>query len=262
MLHPQTAAGLIAGLCLGWPLLAAASRVATGLLPTKRNYLGDSVTTSGGVLLAPGIAAAPAFPGPLEAPTALLFLGFLLLGLLDDRLGRPEYRGLRGHLRSIREGRPGTGVLKAAGGLVGAAAVLALTGSPGEVVSGTLVVCLTANLVNLLDLRPLRALKGYWLLSLCSLGAGSSVQGALLGVSVAYSLDEGRRRVMLGDAGANALGAVVGFQICALLTVWQESLVVALLALFHLWTERNSVSRWIEQRAWAVRLDRWGVSDA
>jgi UDP-N-acetylmuramyl pentapeptide phosphotransferase/UDP-N-acetylglucosamine-1-phosphate transferase len=131
-------------------------------------------------------------------------------------------------------------------------------------------IALAANAINLLDLRPLRAVKGAALLAVLigavALGAGDGeVEGNVLvaavlvaGAFVPYLLLEARRQVMLGDAGANALGAAV-----AVIGVWALPLgaigaLTALLALFHLWTERHSVSEAIAARPWLARLDAWG----
>src|SRR5256885_1020032 len=73
---------------------------------------------------------------------------------------------------------------------------------------------------NFRGLRPLRALKGFalaavplwgWLLLRAPQAAASNGLGALIGAALAYAPSEARQQAMLGDAGANLLGAFLGF---------------------------------------------------
>ena len=112
------------------------------------------------------------------------------IGLADDAWAGPE-RGFRAHLRTGRT----TGVLKLVGiPLVG----LVRTRS----ISGALLVGLSANFLNQLDTRPGRALKAYLL--------GASVVDAPRGLAVLLLPYDLREMGMLGDAGSNGLGAVLG----------------------------------------------------
>src|SRR5207249_359864 len=121
-----------------------------------------------------------------------------------------EFRGLRGHLAALRGGRVTTGLLKAGGGLaLGAWIGSRLSPTAGVVLAAPLI-ALSANAMNLLDLRPLRALKLFWLLGAAMVWGGSPPLAQLLGLSVPYARLEAGRAVMLGDTGANALGGVLG----------------------------------------------------
>jgi hypothetical protein len=112
------------------------------------------------------------------------------IGLVDDLWSGPE-RGFREHLRRGRT----TGVLK----LIGISAYgLLRTRS----VSGALLVGLSANVVNQLDTRPGRALKAY-------LAAAVPLRAPLIPAVLLAPYDL-REMAMLGDAGANALGAMLG----------------------------------------------------
>jgi hypothetical protein len=112
------------------------------------------------------------------------------IGLVDDLWSGPE-RGFREHLRRGRT----TGVLK----LIGISAYgLVRTRS----VSGAMLVGLSANVVNQLDTRPGRALKAY-------LAAAVPLRAPLIPAVLLAPYDL-REMAMLGDAGANALGAMLG----------------------------------------------------
>src|SRR5262249_16934901 len=113
---------------------------------------------------------------------------------------------------------------------------------------------LTANAINLLDLRPLRALKGFALpgLPVFLWAAVKDVStpefaalGALLGAAAVYAPFEARRRTMLGDAGANLLGALLGLAAGRLSLPAQIAWLAAVIAL-HVYAERASISAWIE----------------
>jgi hypothetical protein len=135
-------------------------------------------------------------------------------GVYDDLNEAGSPKGLRGHLGLLRSGTVSTGTVKAAAlcasGWATAAAVR--PSSTAEAFTDGLLIAGTANLVNLFDLRPGRAVKA----SLLATGAliGTSAPPALLGsvggVAAAALPDDLAERTMLGDCGANALGAAVG----------------------------------------------------
>lgn len=96
--------------------------------------------------------------------TAIVF--FTMLGLLDDLLGSGESRGLKGHFGALLQGRLTTGALKAIGGGLVALlfAFITLSGRPWwEILTAALLVALAANTINLVDLRPGRAIKVFYL---------------------------------------------------------------------------------------------------
>jgi len=161
-----------------------------------------------------------------------------LLGFLDDAYGG-HHRGFREHLRAVRT----TGILKAVGiPLVG----LWRTRS----VSGALLFALSANLLNQLDTRPGRCLKAYLL-------AGAAL-GAPLGRAVLllpYDLGE---RAMLGDAGSNAFGAVLGLKSVDRFHGRTRLAAIGVLAGLNLLGERTSLGRLIERIPGLRELDRLG----
>src|SRR5579875_3554225 len=99
----------------------------------------------------------------------LLCVVFGLLGLADDLWGTPDFRGFRGHLRALfQNGKLTTGLLKAVGGGLFALGFSYENFAPNwpRVVLGGLVIALSANAINLLDLRPGRAIAVFLVVAL------------------------------------------------------------------------------------------------
>jgi len=160
------------------------------------------------------------------------------LGLADDLWAGPE-RGFRAHLRSRRT----TGVLK----LVGVPAyALWRTRS----VSGAVLVGLAANALNQLDTRPGRALKAYLALAV--------PLRAPLRLAVLVTPYDLREMAMLGDAGSNSLGALLGLRSVGRLTGPGRYAAIAALAALTALGERTSLGRLIERTPGLREIDAWG----
>jgi hypothetical protein len=160
------------------------------------------------------------------------------LGLADD-LWSGEERGLRAHLRAGRT----TGMLKLAGiPLVGLLASRSL--ADGILVAGS------ANLMNQLDTRPGRAIKAYTLAAL--------PLRAPLGLAVLLAPYDLRERVMLGDAGSNALGALLGLKSVERLHGWGRWAAALAVAGLNVVGERRSLGELIEATPMLRELDGWG----
>ena len=109
------------------------------------------------------------------------------------------------------DGEVTTGAVKLGGiGAAGLASAALAGGSPANVVINAGLVAGGANLLNLFDLRPGRAIK-VAAASGALLGAASQDGvAAPLGAALALLPEDLGERAMLGDAGANALGAMLG----------------------------------------------------
>jgi UDP-N-acetylmuramyl pentapeptide phosphotransferase/UDP-N-acetylglucosamine-1-phosphate transferase len=235
------------------------------------NYAGRPVTLLGGPALAAAatISAVAGAPAGAAAATAVVGTVSGLVGAYDDLAGaRPEQagdKGLAGHLRALREGRVSTGAVKVAG--IGAAAataaVLTRRGrGPAALVDGVLTAGLvagTANLVNLLDLRPGRAGKAAVLTAAATLGgpAGGLVAGPL-GATLAVLPDDLGERVMLGDSGANAVGALLGLRFAAVAGRGPRVALLAGIVGLTLASEMVSFTKVIEATPGLRELDRLG----
>jgi hypothetical protein len=242
---------------------------------------------------------------PMRAGVMLaLVLAAFGFGLADDVFGDRSVRGFRGHVGALAHGRLTTGGLKLLGiGAVSAwASLMIVNGSlatrdeilvPGwrgvaawiaSWALATIVIALTANLLNLMDLRPGRALKVYSLLAtvgvagVYALTFRSALSGAdrfapvtlaypwlewavgaiaallvVLGpVAAVWRFDLGELS-MVGDAGANAAGALAGFMLACSLSLPGLAVAAVLLVALNAASERVSFSEVIASN----QLLRW-----
>jgi hypothetical protein len=200
---------------------------------SRTNHRGEPVTLLEGpaatIGAVAGALATPGAPGRQRAAMLIAGAGAGALGCYDDLAGSGSSRGFRGHLAALRRGEVTTGAVKLAGiGATGVAASVVLgtarsrvggSRSGGGVVLGAVDIVMNAgliaggaNLLNLFDLRPGRAVK-VALGTGALLGAsrqGRAAAAAPLGAAAALLPEDLGERAMLGDGGANALGAMLG----------------------------------------------------
>jgi UDP-N-acetylmuramyl pentapeptide phosphotransferase/UDP-N-acetylglucosamine-1-phosphate transferase len=253
--------GLIVGLLAVRLLVIGGRDVLEAPALQRRNYRNRLLPTAAGLLVViavllieAGRSTLGAFglgdePGRNIARSLVLFacLGFGLLGLIDDLLGTQGDQGFRGHLRALFAGRVTTGALKIFGGaavaLVLASNVSYVTGR--RLLADAVLIALAANLANLLDRAPGRAIK-VGLLAWIPLAFVAGTDG--VGVAIAPVIgafcgllgDDLHEHLMLGDTGANVLGAVLGLAV--VLDVGRGSRNVVLIALILLTVAAEAVS--------------------
>jgi UDP-N-acetylmuramyl pentapeptide phosphotransferase/UDP-N-acetylglucosamine-1-phosphate transferase len=206
---------------------------------------------------------------PEALPIAVYALGVIALGLVDDIFGepageRPARRGWRGHGAAALQGELSTGALKAAGSLGLALFAMSFLGlSNGRWLLAAAVLVLATNVFNLLDLRPGRSTKAFVLLG-AGLWIGSADPRPLwsLGLLAAPALVAGfydlREWSMLGDTGANLLGALAGLWLVLTLSGTGQLVALALLAGITIYGELRSISALVERTPGLRELDSWG----
>jgi UDP-GlcNAc:undecaprenyl-phosphate GlcNAc-1-phosphate transferase len=201
---------------------------------------------------------------PEATVVAVYVLGVAFLGLVDDTLGG-EARGWRGHGGAALRMQLSTGALKAAGSLGLALYAMSYAGFPaGRWLLASAVLVLATNVFNLLDLRPGRATKAFVVL-----GAGLTIGTASLRALWALGLFAGpalvagaydlRERAMLGDTGANLLGALAGLWLVFSLSAAGQAVALAVLAAITVYGELRSISELVERLPLLRQLDSWGV---
>jgi UDP-N-acetylmuramyl pentapeptide phosphotransferase/UDP-N-acetylglucosamine-1-phosphate transferase len=206
----------------------------------------------------------PAVLHPETFAVVAYVLGVALLGLLDDALGDERARGFRGHGQLALSRRLSTGALKA-GGSLGLAlyATNALGLSTGRWLLASAVLLLCTNVFNLLDLRPGRAIKAFALLGTgLALGAWSLrplwAIGVFAGPALVAGVYDVRERAMLGDTGANLIGALAGMWLVLALSTAGQIVAAVLLAAITAYGELRSISVLVERTPGLRELDSWG----
>jgi hypothetical protein len=238
--------------------------------PVRVNWRGARVPVVLGAPLAAGTAGGLAlgwwaFPGQAGDFAAAVVLAAGLMwaaGEWDDRRGDEAERGFKGHLKAAASGRLTGGMVKIAAGVVAGLASGAVVARGWDIALAALLVAASANLVNLLDRAPGRAGKAslVLLVLVTILGpfqwalASAGVTGAL----VALLIPDLAERGMLGDAGANLLGAVAGLGLAGALSTGGEIVVLGGLLALNLASERWSFSEVIERNRALRVIDAMG----
>jgi hypothetical protein len=188
---------------------------------SRTNHRGEPVTllegpavaagALAGVLAQAGLSASGSPGWRRAAAIGLGGAGAAAFGAYDDLAGSGDRRGFRGHLGALRQGEVTTGAVKLGGiGVTGVVSAALTGGSPVDVMLNAGLVAGGANLLNLFDLRPGRAIKVAAASGVLLGAAGQDSVAPPLAAALALLPEDLGERAMLGDAGANALGAMLG----------------------------------------------------
>ena len=238
---------------------------------TRRNHAGHPVTLFEGPAYAVG-AVAGALAGGAGAPAAVAGLGAAAFGGLDDLVGDGSSKGLRGHLAAACRGELTTGAIKILG--LGATGLLSArlidrsdaSNSLMATLVGGAVIAGSANIANLLDLRPGRALKAVLLLAApmaaggrgTHLATATATAAATAGAAIGALPDDLAGRSMLGDTGANSAGALVGTALVARTGPRGRLLALVVVSALTLASEKVSFTKVIESTPGLRELDALG----
>jgi len=276
-----SAVGLVLGGLVAAALWSASSSMFSVDVLQRQNYRGRQLPTAVGVLVPVtalfvvgagrvGLLAAQRAPSwdQLAAATLLTTAGFGLLGAFDDVVGVGQSGGFKGHLRALARGELTSGVVK----LLGGAALGIVVSGPLATGDGTVVgalrdgavVALAANAVNLFDRAPGRAVKVaaavFVVAAVVARTPVLATPAVGIGAGLGLLRPDLQERAMLGDAGANPLGALCGLALlCAVPSSGGRWLVLAALLALNGASEFVSFSRVIDAvppLRWADRLGR------
>jgi len=254
---------------------------------TRENWRGARLPFPGGIaIVAVGVLVVGFWSGlewiakfdPSDLATFLDLtypLGVALLGLIDDLLaGAP--RGWRGHARALLAGEFSTGALKALGSLALALYVLqGTTDGVGDYLLAVALLVLTTNLFNLFDLRPGRSAKTFLLLGvLLSAIAWHGrfpeaadlvplwIVGPLAAPILVIGFFDLKERTMLGDVGANLIGAVAGLWLIYAFDATGQAIALAIVLAITIYGEFRSLNSLIERVPLLRQIDSLGRNDA
>jgi UDP-N-acetylmuramyl pentapeptide phosphotransferase/UDP-N-acetylglucosamine-1-phosphate transferase len=256
----------------------------TSVVLQRPNYRSHYLPTGAGIVVALALAvveggralAAAAglgdVPGPGVTRTVMLagVFGFAALGFVDDVLGGDAERGWKAHLKALFEGRLSAGGIKLFGGGVLALMLASAAGSTASGTGGVLrlaadgaLVALAANLANAFDRAPGRTIKVSlvaWvaLTVAAATGPAAVALAPVMGAALGLLPEDLGERLMLGDAGANALGAALG--VAALLTLGPGTrlVVTGALLVLNVAADLISFSKVIRSTPALDRLDKLG----
>jgi UDP-N-acetylmuramyl pentapeptide phosphotransferase/UDP-N-acetylglucosamine-1-phosphate transferase len=232
------------------------------------NYAGRQVLNSGGlIILIPYLLSLL----PLLLLNTYQNISLLLIilaaltigGMLDDLLGDSSSKGLIGHICAFMQGNMSTGILKALlGSLTGFLLAWTKDTKLIHLLIDTCLFAFTVNLINLLDLRPGRAIKGFGLLLILTetFSRFSHIHFVLpvITLLVLYIKGEMKELYMLGDAGASLLGGILGFYWVSFLNTILKGIILIFIILLHLFAEFHSLSYYIEKYPFFKKIDALG----
>ncbi|MFT0848603.1 hypothetical protein VR010_12765 [Actinomycetaceae bacterium L2_0104] len=241
----------------------------------RTSFSGRTVSLTEGAVATAGMMAGSVSLSGSPRLGALTAVGTAAAaGYIDDQMEErfpAKAKGLRGHLGALREGRLTSGALKI--GVIGAGAALSTltlerTGGPTRRFASwtcqSMLVAGTANLINLLDLRPGRALKACAAvaapLALSANPVAAPIAGSVLATGAVCAPSDLSGKAMLGDLGANALGAGLGFSLAASRSSLVRFGALGAVVGLTLASERISFSKVIEENPVLSRIDQLGRS--
>ena len=279
---------VVLGVAVGFLAAQLIWKMSAGLFASvvlqRPNYRSHYLPTGVGIVLALALAvveggralAAAAGVGDVQGPgvarTVMLagVFGFGALGFVDDVLGGDAERGWKAHLRALVEGRLSAGGIKLFGGGVLALMLASAAGSAASGGGGVLrlaadgaLVALAANLANAFDRAPGRTIKvslvAWAALSVAAGGGAAAVALApVMGAALGLLPEDLGERLMLGDAGANAVGAALGLGALLTLGPGARLVVTGVLLVLNVAADLVSFTKVIRSTPALDRLDKLG----
>lgn len=238
----------------------------------RENFRGDMIPVGMGICFLPALVINSIILLYCNVELSRLMKVYILLfgmismcfaGVIDDALGNRGVTGLKGHFKALCKGHLTTGAFKAIMGLmVGFLISVTVTEDLARIAVGTLVIALSTNFMNLLDLRPGRTLKmflfiGFLMFCTCSAFERQLMTLVLPAALIYFKLDV-KAKSMMGDAGSNLLGISIGIFFVLFYSLKVQIIWLVAMILIHLIAEKFSITKIIEKSKILNGIDKLG----
>lgn len=236
----------------------------------KKNYKSQDIPIGMGIIfpiaLISSLSAIYLF-FPLNNTTFIFIFGVTsisFIGIIDDLLGDRNTTGLKGHIGKLFHLQLTTGGLKAfMGGIISLFVSIPFNNNLLFLFLNALIIALFTNLINLLDLRPGRAIKFYLLYTIVLFVFFNHNNNIYLLVivtviAIVYFPMDIKALAMMGDVGSNSLGFVLGFFSSIYFTNPCKILLLILLIFIHIYAERFSITNFIKNNRILSFIDNLG----
>lgn len=236
----------------------------------RPNYKGENIPVGMGIVFLPMIiinSIILIYFNLVDTLNLMLFLfgiiSMFFAGALDDIIGNRDVSGLGGHFRSLFKGNLTTGGFKAVfGGFVGLLISVVISKNVFDIIINTLIIALSTNLMNLLDLRPGRAIKVYLtIMTVILFNVSKSIKSLIyliLPNVLAYFNYDLKAKAMMGDTGSNVLGISIGIIFAISFPFEIRISWLVFLIFIHLLTEKYSLTKIIENNKILNYIDKLG----
>jgi UDP-N-acetylmuramyl pentapeptide phosphotransferase/UDP-N-acetylglucosamine-1-phosphate transferase len=198
-----------------------------------------------------------------------LFIAFTIgfVGLLDDFIGDKKTKGLKNHITSFFRGQLTTGFIKA---FIGFFTALIISYGISNSILGFILnifnIALFTNALNLMDLRPGRCIKVFFIIGFIIVILNLKNWIVLLPLiimliaAIFYMPSDLNELCMLGDTGSNILGITLGYFCSLTFETASKTFLFVTLMLINLAAEKFSITKIISNNRILNYLDSLGRS--
>lgn len=241
---------------------------------TMLNYRGRDVVFGMGAAFVPIIMTSSILIIMLFKNELMIYISYLFsvcvmafAGLLDDLVGDKETKGLKKHLALILRGHLTTGFIKAFLGIVSSLILsYGISKNLLDFMLNIFIISLFTNALNLLDLRPGRAVKIFIILSVILVLLNMNTIESLLpliAMTIAASIYmkfDLKEICMLGDTGSNILGITLGYFSSFAFDSDVKTAILIILLTINIAAEKVSITKIIAKNKLLNYLDNLGRS--